>query len=339
MEAIYSHEGYLIEDPKDIGTYHFCPSGNIFESIGHYVKDVKPWIRWGNSPDDTTTSWEEYMINKKYTKSVIVIAFTILLLVGVMAQILSNFYSRKIFQYIDEADYDKIEQTCKNPFTNVNIFSKNLGWLDAIVEKPAPTTLLQYACEKNDTQAAAILLKHGADPNKIHTRSKSTPISLASARGNLEMISLLIEHEADVTAENQALQGLFSALRYARYKGTLSLQDFQTMIKLFEQNGFDLSQTDKAGETILFQAARFADLEVSKYLIESREMTLSSVNQNGQTILHIVCKSAFSTEYKSEYVKYLIEKGIDVNIKDTWNKTAYDYAVENDFTEIVELLK
>ena len=27
-------------------------------SIGHYVMDVKPWIRWGNSPDDTTTSWD-----------------------------------------------------------------------------------------------------------------------------------------------------------------------------------------------------------------------------------------------------------------------------------------
>jgi RHS repeat-associated protein len=58
MEAIYDSKGNLVTDPRDIGTYNFCPSGNIFQSIGHYVKDVKPWIRWGNTPDDTTTPWQ-----------------------------------------------------------------------------------------------------------------------------------------------------------------------------------------------------------------------------------------------------------------------------------------
>ena len=278
------------------------------------------------------------MVNNRHTVlMLIVVALVILILVGIMGYILSNFHSQKLFQYVDETNYDKLEQTCKNPFINVNAFSKNLGWVDVIFEKSAPMTVLQYACKKNDTQAVAILLKHGADPNKIHSRSNSTPLSLASAHGNFEIISMLVDHGADVTS--QALNGVFSALRYARYKGSMSLQDFQNLVELFEQNGFELNQTDNAGESILFQAARFSDLEVTKYLVESYEMSLFSINYDGQTLLHVVSKSALAAEYKAEYVKYLIEKGVDIHMKDSSGKTPCDYATENGFTEIAELLK
>ena len=60
-EGIYNKEGWLVTDPRDMGTHNFCPSGEWWEigkNIGHYVKDIKPWIRWGNSPDDTTTPWQ-----------------------------------------------------------------------------------------------------------------------------------------------------------------------------------------------------------------------------------------------------------------------------------------
>ncbi len=59
MEAIYDATGTLVTDPRDVGTYNYSPfNGTIKSAIGHYVKDVKPWIRWGNSPDDTTSSWQ-----------------------------------------------------------------------------------------------------------------------------------------------------------------------------------------------------------------------------------------------------------------------------------------
>ena len=59
MEAIYNEKGILVTDARDIGTYNFCPSEESI--IGHYVKDVKPWIRWGNSPEDTTTSFQRML--------------------------------------------------------------------------------------------------------------------------------------------------------------------------------------------------------------------------------------------------------------------------------------
>ena len=37
-------------------TYDFVTPGDSIE--GHWITDVNPWIRWGNSPDDTTTPQE-----------------------------------------------------------------------------------------------------------------------------------------------------------------------------------------------------------------------------------------------------------------------------------------
>ena len=53
QELIFEKDDTLETDPKDLGTYNFGTG-----IIDHYVLDVKPWIRWGNSPDDTTTKFE-----------------------------------------------------------------------------------------------------------------------------------------------------------------------------------------------------------------------------------------------------------------------------------------
>ena len=37
--------------------------------------------------------------------------------------------------------------------------------------------------------------------------------------------------------------------------------------------------------------------------------------------------------------EYFISKGINVDVKDSWNKTAYDYALENKNERIINLFK
>lgn len=60
-EVIFDSSGNMVTDPRDIGTYNFCPSGGFVGSAGHFVKDILPWIVWGNTPDDTTTVVERIM--------------------------------------------------------------------------------------------------------------------------------------------------------------------------------------------------------------------------------------------------------------------------------------
>jgi hypothetical protein len=44
---------YRVTDPNNIGTYNY--GEGIFE---HFVYDVWPYWKWGNSPDDTTSEWD-----------------------------------------------------------------------------------------------------------------------------------------------------------------------------------------------------------------------------------------------------------------------------------------
>ena len=54
-EVIYNSAGYIVLDPRDIGTYNFCPSNELWyskESLGHLVIDIIPWIIFGNDDND-----------------------------------------------------------------------------------------------------------------------------------------------------------------------------------------------------------------------------------------------------------------------------------------------
>jgi RHS repeat-associated protein len=54
-EVIYNSEGNIVLDSRDIGTYNFCPSDELWysnASIGHFIHDILPWILFGNDDDD-----------------------------------------------------------------------------------------------------------------------------------------------------------------------------------------------------------------------------------------------------------------------------------------------
>lgn len=56
FEAIYDANGYLVDDPRDEGTYNFISPNE--DGLGHFIVDVVPWIRHGNSLHDTTEWYE-----------------------------------------------------------------------------------------------------------------------------------------------------------------------------------------------------------------------------------------------------------------------------------------
>ena len=64
--------------------------------------------------------------------------------------------------------------------------------------------------------------------------------------------------------------------------------------------------------------------------------------EEGETALIMAAKHKYyngETPEKTEIVKLLLENGADVNIKDDVGKTALDYAKQNGFRDVYELLK
>ncbi|MBO5211836.1 MAG: RHS repeat-associated core domain-containing protein [Clostridia bacterium] len=54
-EVIYNSQNKIVLDARDIGTYNFCPSNELWysnQSIGHLIHDIIPWVIFGNSDDD-----------------------------------------------------------------------------------------------------------------------------------------------------------------------------------------------------------------------------------------------------------------------------------------------
>ncbi|WP_296325799.1 hypothetical protein [Treponema sp. UBA3813] len=56
-ETVYNREtDQKIIDPVNQGTYNRTDPNT--DPIGHFFQDMLPYYRWGNSPDDPTTTWE-----------------------------------------------------------------------------------------------------------------------------------------------------------------------------------------------------------------------------------------------------------------------------------------
>ena len=73
-------------------------------------------------------------------------------------------------------------------------------------------------------------------------------------------------------------------------------------------------------------------LNIFEWIIEnSNNSNLNNIDENGNTILHIVAKSLKRTNKKEkhEIAKFLIENGCDKTIKNNDNKTAMEIAKEN----------
>ena len=62
-------------------------------------------------------------------------------------------------------------------------------------------TALHFAAERNDAEAATVLIKAGAKLDAGTRIGGHTPLHVASKAGSAETVTLLVEHGADVEAE------------------------------------------------------------------------------------------------------------------------------------------
>ena len=83
------------------------------------------------------------------------------------------------------------------------------------------------------------------------------------------------------------------------------------MVKLLCENGADVNQTNKFGETILFHACSKNKVELVQIVLDlGADVNTKSSSGFKDTALGIACKKE-----NVEIVKLLIDAGVDVNIK------------------------
>lgn len=258
------------------------------------------------------------------------------------------------------------------------------------------SSVLFFAAQSENIELLKLLLnKDSADINAIDYNSRVTPLQHAFSKENIDLIVILLAYGADPTLLNQSNQSILD-IAISKNNLTLILKAYDicpginikvtpksnaisSAIQLkslkFLKNLLDsgISVKDflsEKKETILIAACKTSSLEMVKYLLETYEETLTTIDatdSNGMTALHQACESgnweivdlllshgtdrnhknisdgttALITATKANstnIVKNLIQNFCNLNLRDKSDKNALDYAIESGNIEIVEHL-
>ena len=223
------------------------------------------------------------------------------------------------------------------------------------------------ACERGQTETAAILLDSGA-------KGRTEALKLASENGNTETLDMLLDRGIDVNIKNswgftalmelcflrriesRAIVGATLLLdrgadvnvktkkmRKPFQEGTTALMmavkesrsEYTDFVNMLLDRGADVNATDKFGNTALMLASHFASTEIVNILLD-RGADVNATDKFGNTALIMACKWRGS---KPEgIVSLLLKKGADVNANDRWKTTALMAASNMGRTKIVKIL-
>ena len=200
-------------------------------------------------------------------------------------------------------------------------------------------TPLQYAAFEDNKEIIELLLQKGATITNLH---------IASYMGDLEKAETFINEGAGINAIDVHV---YAPLHYA-------VQNNQKQaVELLVNSGADVNATTWLGQTPLHIAVNRGYRDIADLLI-NKGANINIKNNEGQTPLDIAVmegrmpivktliangaeiSSIFVAAFIGDFskVKGFLEKGIDVNAKDTRKRTALQYAAEEGHNQIVELL-
>ncbi len=202
---------------------------------------------------------------------------------------------------------------------------------------------LVEACRYGNIQAMTVLLDNGADPNFSIDGHWSPMEAVRQAsvdsEQKMQMFHLLVEHGADVDHYTSYEPVLFS------YAPLLVLDRLdpgtEEILRFLLANGASTDHPEK-GNSILHYASRGSSVEFVKVLLKDYAVDINAKDSQGQTPL-ITClcytNPSLNEADVQNMVKCLLEHGADVSIQDADGKTAYDYAVEQGYEALAELVK
>ena len=179
---------------------------------------------------------------------------------------------------------------------------------------------LMNAISKGDMKALEKLIKDDTDLNKEY--DNITPLGLAAARNDKEMVKFLVEKGADINLEDgYGYTPLMKAIDY--YNVGLA----KNIIDLKPDLNAVCSATGDTPLTYLVNANKYGGGADLCYYMIKNGADINKKNKEGNTSLMIAAAS-----YNYAIVGVLVNMGADYNIKNKEGKTAIDIASARDDT-------
>ena len=183
-------------------------------------------------------------------------------------------------------------------------------------------TPLHLAVRMGHVKVSRFLLEHDADVT-AQDKYGGTPLHLTMQRGQAEIPGMLIECGADVTAQTK--NGL-TPLHLALSEGQMEIAD------MLIERGADVTAQDERGWAPIHQALIRGQVEVAEMLIE-RSADVSAQTKDGLTPLHLALKTG-----QVEVAKILIKHGADVTAQTKNGLTPLHLALSEGQMEIADML-
>nr|WP_223158783.1 ankyrin repeat domain-containing protein [Wolbachia endosymbiont of Pentalonia nigronervosa] len=202
---------------------------------------------------------------------------------------------------------------------SVNSISIGNGW-----------TPLHYATWKGHLDTVKFLVERGADINAIDTDSNHRkPIHIAAQGGSKDIIEFFLNEGMSVN--DIAIGNGWTPLHYTAWKGHVNTAKFLV------ERGANINAKDNISNTPIILGAWHGQLDIVTYFISDENVNVNTRDgkgNDGRTILHYAAQND-----KLEVVKFLVEKGADINAIATGNGwTPLHYASWNGHMDVVKYL-
>lgn len=169
--------------------------------------------------------------------------------------------------------------------------------------------ILHWAAVQGRERVAELLLKFENPPINELDDTQTSPLILATLKGNLNIVKMLVEKGADINQRNW--QG-HSSIQYACSKG------WKDVVEYLLEKGVDVNVVDNRGDSSLHRLASLGRIEILEMFLKYNP-NVNCQNSEGNTPLHIACEDNEAT-----VVLALVQHGADTEIMNKDKKLALD---------------
>ena len=197
------------------------------------------------------------------------------------------------------------------------------------VEKQTKTEVTEEAVEEDVQKVKEILARSNATVKEINDK-KETPLLIATHENGVEIAKLLIDAHADINQQD-AIQ--VSAYLYVGAQGKTEILRY-----MMEHAKPNQQVRNRFGGNALIPAAEKGHLDNVRLLLTDEQVDIDHQNDYGYTALIEAVALTDGSKVYQEIVQELMDAGVNQNLRDRYGKAALDYAKEQGYRKMIEIL-